>query len=306
MGEIIHYDIISADCIEHVTGITKFNDKVFISSKASSKSFASYSIECTGKLRYDPSYYDLLSNDIRHVTTYNNFLVIIPKDSFAIFLVDPSGNDIVNLKVFNKISNTTESFKDYILNNTIFPSKINRDSLVLTACIINNKTVYFFVQSRICNATNRISNATNMFIIKGELCEDRLALTTNFKLLSYYNLYNVGRESGLSKKYSELLFCSGVTYNPDRHLFVFLLIYNSQGFNGILGTLDVLEGLDSVGGYIHPVISYSDNKSPLVFDDKPRGITYHKDDIYYVITNGMYKSKKHFTKYFIVKILNIV
>lgn len=300
MGEIIHYDIISADCIEHVTGITKFNDKVFISSKASSKSFASYSIESTGKLRYDPAYYDLLSNDIRHVTTYNNFLVVVPKDSFAIFLVDPSGNDIVNLKVFNTLSNTSESLRDYMLsNNALFPSKINRDSLVLTACIINKQTVYFFVQSR-------AHEATNLFIIKGGLCTDRLALTTNFKLLSYYNLYNVGRESGLSKKHSEVLFCSGVTYNPDRNLFVFLMVYNSEGCNGILGTLDVLEGLDSVGGYIHPVVSYSDNKSPLVFDDKPRGITYHKDDVYYIITNGMHKSKKHFTKYFIAKILNIV
>ncbi len=300
MGEIIHYDIVSADCIEHVTGITKFNDKVFISSKSSSKSFASYFIESTGKLRYDPIYFDLLSNDIRHVTTYNNFLVVIPKESFGIFLVDPSGNDIVNLKVFNELSNTTESLKDYMLSgNTLFPSRIHKDSLVLTACIINNNSVYFFVQSR-------TKDATNMFIVKGSLYNDKLALTTNFKLLSYYNLYNVGRKAGLSKKHSESLLCTGVTYNPDKKLFVFLMVYNSEGCNGILGTLDVLEGLGSVGGYIHPLVSYSDKNTPLVFDDKPRGITYHKDDIYYIITNGMHKSKKHYTKYFVAKILNIV
>lgn len=300
MGEIIHYDIISADCIEHVTGITRMKDKVFISSKASSKSFASYSIECTGKLRYDPAYYDLLSNDIRHVSTHDDYLVVVPKESFAVFLVDPSGNDIVNLKIFNVQSNTTESIKDYMLsNNTLFPSKISRDSLMLTACIINKLSVYFFVQSR-------THDVTNMFIIKGSMCKDKLMLTTNFKLLCYYNLYNIGRECGLSKRHSQALVCTGVTYNPDRQLFVFLMVYNSEGCNGILGTLDVLEGLDSVGGYIHTVVSYSDNKTPLTFDDKPRGITYYKDDLYYVITNGMHKSKKHFTKYFIAKILNVV
>lgn len=300
MGEIIHYDIISADCIEHVTGITKFGDKVFLSSKSSSKSFASYHIEATGKLRYDPVYFDLLSNDIRHVTTYDKYLVVIPKESFAIFLVDPTGTDIVNLKVYNSLSNTSESLKDYLLNNnTLFPSKINKDSLVLTACIINKSNVYFFIQSR-------THDVTNMFIIKGSMCTDRIAFATNFRLLSYYNLYNVGREAGLSKRHAESLLCTGVTYNPDKQLFVFLMVYNSEGCNGILGTLDVLEGLDSVGGYIHPVVSCGDCKTSLIFDDKPRGITYHKDDIYYIITNGMHKSKKHFTKYFIAKILNIV
>lgn len=300
MGEIIHYDIISADCIEHVTGITKFDDKVFISSKSSSKSFASYSIEATGKLKYDPVYYDLLSNDIRDVSSYNNFLVVVPKDSFAVFLIDPSGNNIVNLKVFNTMSNTSEILKDYMLNNnSLFPSKIHKESLVLTSCIINKSGVYFFVQNRYCDVTN-------LFIIKGSLHSDKLALTTNFKLLCYYNLYNMGREAGLSKKHSESLVCTGVAYNPDKQLFVFLMVYGSEGFNGILGTLNVLEGLDSVGGYIHTVVSHIDNKTPLIFGDKPRGITYHKDDVYYVITNGMHKSKKHFTKYFITKILNII
>jgi hypothetical protein len=300
MGEIIHYDIISADCIEHVTGITKYGDKIFISSKASSKSFASYSIEATGKLRYDPMYYDLLSNDIRHVSTYNDYLVVIPKETFAIFLVDPNGNDIVNLKIHNSVSNTTENLKDYMLSsNTLFPSKISRDSLMLTACLINKLSVYFFVQSR----THEV---TNMFVIKGSLCPDRLMLTPNFKLLSYYNLYNVGRDAGLSKKHSQALVCTGVTFNPDRNIFVFLMVYNSEGCNGILGTLDVLEGLDGVGGYIHPVVAYNDKSCPLVFDDKPRGITYYKDDVYYVITNGMHKSKKHFTKYFIAKIINVI
>jgi hypothetical protein len=300
MGEIIHYDIISADCIEHVTGITRYEDKIFISSKASSKSFASYSIEATGKLRYDPTYYDLISNDIRHISTYGDYLVVIPKETFEVYLVNPKGNDIVNLKIYNSVSKTTENLKDYILSsNTIYPSKISRDSLMLTACIINKGSVYFFVQSR----TYKV---TNMFVIKGSLCEDKLMLTQTFKLLSYYNLYNVGIDACLSKKHSRALVCTGVTYNQDRNIFVFLMVYNTEGCNGILGTLDVLDGLNSVGGYIHPVVTCNNKTNLLIFNDKPRGLTYYKDDIYYIITNGIHKSKKHFTKYFIVKIINVV
>lgn len=297
MGEIIDHDILSADSIEHVTGITKFKDKVFISSKSSSKSFASYSIESTGKLRNDPSYYNLLSNDVRHVTTYGNFLVIVPKETFEIFLVDPSGSNIINLKVYNELSNTNEDLKDYILGlNSLFPLKINKNALILSACIINKLSVYFFIQ-------NRTPDGTNMFIIKGNLYVDKIALTTNFKLISYLNLYNVGREAGLSKKNSKFLVSTGITYNPDKNLFVFLMAYNSEGRDGILGTLYILEGLDSVGGYVHPVFNYSNNKIALFFDKKPRGITYYKDDIYYIVTNGMYNSKKHFVKYFAVKIM---
>lgn len=300
MGEIIHYDIISADCIEHVTGITRYKEEIFISSKSSSKSFASYNIEPTTKLRYDPKYYDLISNDIRHVTTYKDFLVVIPKETFAVFLVDPGGNDIVNLKIYNETSNTIENVKDYMLSgNTLFPSKIKRDSLMLTACIINDKSVYFFIQSKTCHIVN-------MFVVKGSLCEDKLMLTSDFRLLSYYNLYNFARDAGLSKKHASMLCCTGVTYNCERNVFMFLMVYDSEGYRGILGSLDVLDGLGGLGGYIHPVISCCNRSAPLEFEDKPRGITYYKDNIYYVITNGMHKSKKHFTKYYIAKIMNVI
>lgn len=301
MGEIVHYDIISADCIEHVTGVTKHDNKIYISSKSSTKSFAYYEMECTSKLRYDPTYSNIIMGDTRHISSYKSYLVVVPRHEFSVYLTDPAGNDMVNLKVNNKLSGTIENIKDYMLSsNDIIPSKINKESLILTACIIENKDVYFFIQSKV--ATESII----LFVVKGELLDDKLMLTTNFKLLSYYNLYNFGRDALIPKKHRKSIVCTGITLNPESNTFVLLMVYGSEGTRGVLGTLSLLSGLGGLGAYIHPVLSNCDHANLLSFDDKPRGVTYASGNIYYVITNGMHKSKKHFTKYYIVKILNVV
>ena len=293
MSEIIHYDNICKSSIQNITGITKLDNKLYISSKASLKSFASYEITPTGKIAYDPTYHDLFGSDIRYVSSFENYLVIVARESFSVFLVDPIKNTIINLMIYNELSDTSENLKEYMVNSGIFPHELNKRNLNLTACIINKSNVYFFIQNRTCKKTM-------LFLVKGKLRSDKIALTTEFSLLTYFNLYKVGRDAGLSKRHAKTLICTGVTLNNDTNSFIFLIVYSGKGFKGILTKLDIFEGLNSVGGYMHPITL--NDKSILTLDNKPRGVTYYKDNLYYVITNMDCNKSNNFTKYFIIKV----
>lgn len=300
MGEIVHSDRISINCIKHISGIVKFEDRIFASSKKSPKTFASYFIETTGKLRYDPIYHDFLPNNIVHTSAYDEkYFIISLKDHsniqllewFNVHLYDLNLDNLIDLVVVNKVTNTTEKIYNSVIN--VIPSKTNYSKLSLVTAVIDNKKgVYFFVQGR-------SNNITTLFVVKGSLHEDQLSLTPTFKFLSYYNLYNVGRDAGLSKSDAKELKCSSVAYNPDSNIFVFLMTYGSKGF---LGTLNILEGLGSIGGYIRTVTLNCDNHL-LKFKSKPRGITYYKDNMYYVITNDTCTNDQNkYAKYFLIKI----
>lgn len=295
MGEIVHSDYIGSNALENITSIVKVdNNKIYISAKDSITVLSSYLLEQSGKINYDPTYHNLIGKKIKFISSYKNYLIIIPNDEFKIILVDRENMGKIELKVFNEKSNTNEEIYEYIIDTILRVPFIKKQELInfdLTACVIIEKKVYFFIQLINCKYNK-------LFIIEGVLNEKSLSLKISFELQTFFNLYKSGRRFNLSKYDSKTVICNGVTYNTEKNIFILLMIYGKDYNNGYITTISWFDKLNGMSTALLHINTFK-------IENKPRGITYLNDDKYLIITNHTKCKNENnkLIKYYLIKLI---
>jgi hypothetical protein len=298
MAEIIKIDQIGTSAIENITGITKINENtVFVSGKNSSKNTASYELDKCGKLFNGPNYSLKLPNiDIRSISSYKNFLVVVPYDQFKIYIISDSGLGVTyDLKITNPISKICDEIVNYVANPIleILPS-CSRSCLTLMQTIIVDGSIYFFVQTNCSHMKGYI-----LFVLEG-LINEKLELSPKIKLQTFFNLYRNGRVAKLSKTDAKSVTFGGACKCDSENMFMILLIYGSCGLHGYLtkiekyaqfnGMSSKLEIINENKLHVHP--------KPLIINKSPRSITSIGHNNYIIVTNH---KKNELTTYYIVK-----
>jgi hypothetical protein len=296
MAEISDEGTIGTYELKNITGITKYSDdKIFVSAKGSTKTLSSYALDDLNNISSSPTYSTLfLGKDIRSITTYKNYLVIVSKtNDFKISLVNPTTRSQVGLKVWNSDTKTAEDVIDYatvpILSIT---TACTRSCLKVITTIILESKIFMFVQS---NCTHNKGNI--LYILSSGFDEDNLRIKDSFELETFFNLYKNGKLNNLSKELAKTVVVNSVAYNSDRNIFTLLHVYGKRqkGTNGYITNLEKYDYFSSLGSSLAIL--------DLDLKKKPRGITYLGNNKYAIITNyTTVGSGSKLTKYQIVSL----
>jgi hypothetical protein len=294
MAEISEEGTIGTYELKNITGITKYSEnKIFVSAKGSTKTLSSYALDDSNNISSSPTYSTLfLGRDIRSITTYKDYLVIIPKtNDFKISLANPTTRSQVSIKVWNSDTKTAEDVIEYA---TVPILSITRactlSCLKLITTIILQSKIFMFVQS---NCTHNRGNI--LYILSSGFDENNLRITDSFELETFFNLYKNGKLNNLSKVLARTVVVNSVAYNSDRNIFTLLHVYgcHQKGTHGYITNLEKYDNFSSLGSSL--------TNLDFCLEKKPRGITYLGNDNYAIITNSTTASgSSKLTKYHIV------
>lgn len=296
MAEISDEGTIGTYELKNITGITKYSDdKIFVSAKGSTKTLSSYALDDLNDISSSPTYSTMfLGKDIRSITTYKNYLVIVSKtNDFKISLANPITRSQVGLKVWNSDTKTGEDVIDYATVPILSITKAcTRSCLKVITTIILESKIFMFVQS---NCTHNKGNI--LYILSSGFDEDNLRIKDSFELETFFNLYKNGKLNNLSKELAKTVVVNSVAYNSDRNIFTLLHVYGKRqrGTNGYITNLEKYDYFSSLGSSLDIL--------DIELKKKPRGITYLGNDNYAIITNyTTVGSSSKLTKYQIVSL----
>jgi len=292
MAEISNEGTIGFYELKNITGITKYFNKIFVSSKGTTKTLSSYSLDNYNILS-TPSYSTLLlGKDIRSITTYKTYLVASFKaGDFKISLINPTTRSQTCLKVWNNDTKTLEDLSDYatvpILSIT---RSCTQNCLKIITTIIINTKIYLFVQS---NCSHNKGNV--LFVLSATFDEDNLRITNDIELETFFNLYKNGKQNNLTKILAKTVVVCSVAYNSDRNMFTLLHAYGHKN-KGLCGYITHLKKYDNFSA-----LGSSLEKIDFGLEHKPRGITYLGDNNYAVVTNySVTSGNSKLTKFYVV------
>lgn len=304
MAEIIRVDQFGAHELNGITGITNFNSKIaVISGKHSSKNLALYNIDKNGMLYNGPKYISkLLGKNIISISSYKHFLLILT-DEQKIYVTTYNHNHINHnnigcnsdgiseLNIKNSNTGLMDNFKNYLFDQILkIIKKCSCGCLLLKHLIIVKSQVYFFVQVSCDHLKHKL-----LFVLEGSICDDnKLTLSDQIKLQTFFNLYGNGRINGLSKEKSKHVTLKSVCFDFKSNNFILLLTYGGKGYLGKIKKYTEFDGMSS------RIETFECDNSLLKINDNPRALTYLEDDMLLIITD---KVSENLNKYVIVKII---
>lgn len=299
MASIIKQDYVSVSELKNITGIALHNNTAYISSKNCGKKLASYHIANVNNIQnfmisntFD--YIDLITENIRSISSYENYLIIVLKDEFKIIVLDILKMITRELIVMHQRKSIQQFCIDEILKISF---RCDEECFNLMSVSIVGKHMYLFVQS------NCIHNKGYMlYIIQTHIHNNMCSTASVYELKSFFNLYNNGKLAGLSKENSKILSLSDSIYDSEKSAFILLFIFGESGNNGYFATVDRYSGFSGIGTCLKFITNC--NHRLFMIENKPRGLAKIKKNNYLVITNdstGHNTENDHKVKYMVIR-----
>lgn len=324
MSEITKFDYIGIKAFKNISGITRYStDSVYISAINSTKSLATYKIDNTGTLHNGPVYNTAIINqDIQHISTFNDLLLIVPTSEFKVYLLNPNQTGKIELRVLNETSHTLEPIIDFVLTPIIrlpsFEHMHQCDFKIMGAVVANGK-LYFFIET-LSNIRERYLCIVEALINSGT----SISLKSQMVLKAMFSLHKLGQSMNFSHCALKTITTGGITFNNTTSSFVLLMKYISRDKKGFCVKLALYPQINGIGASLQPFRTSDAFCRLFKISLNPVSIAYLSENNYIIITNYDHHNRphprheeskeetdshhshhhdEHLTKYYIVKLL---